>query len=161
MGFDVLARQHRGNLPALGASIVSLAHEIDALGTTGYAALPLGEFAPLQRQPVMPRFFEQVRRPMDRDFLDAVTIAGKHDRVQVPSFNVGGWYDIFLGDTLANFSAMRQLGQPTKLLIGPWSHMERSRAGRRSELRLRFTNGLHQPAVGLWPADSCAGSTTG
>ena len=124
MGFDVLLKQHRDNLPALGASLFSLAHEIDALAPSGYASLPLAEFAPLRRQAVLPRFFEQIRRPMDRAQLDSVTIAGKHARVQVPTFNVGGWYDIFLGDTLANFTAMRQLGRPTKLMIGPWSHSE-------------------------------------
>jgi uncharacterized protein len=43
----------------------------------------------------------------------------------VPSLNVGGWYDIFLADTIANFQAMRQNGQPTKLLIGPWTHVTR------------------------------------
>jgi putative CocE/NonD family hydrolase len=126
MGFDVLMKQHRDNPPALGAAIVSLAHELDQLGPTGYASLPLGDFAPLQRQPMLPRFFEQVHRPMDSAFLDPVTITGKHARVRVPAFNVGGWFDIFLGDTLANFDAMRQLGRPTKLLIGPWSHSEYS-----------------------------------
>jgi hypothetical protein len=124
MGFDVFLKQHRGNLPALGAAIAGLANEIDQLVPSGYASLPLAEFAPLRRQPVLPRFFEQVQRPMDRTFLDPVTIAGKHARVQVPTFNVGGWYDIFLSDTLANFQAMRALGRPTKLLIGPWSHSE-------------------------------------
>jgi uncharacterized protein len=126
MGFDVLLKQHRDNLPTLGASIVALAREIDALGPSGYASLPLAEFAPLRRQPMLPRFFEALRHPMDRAQLDSVTIAGKHARVEVPTFNVGGWYDIFLGDTLANFKAMRQLGRPTKLLIGPWSHAEYS-----------------------------------
>jgi hypothetical protein len=122
MGFDVLMKQHRDNLPALGVSIVSLAREIDGLVPAGYASLPLDEFAPLRRQPMLSRFFDAVHKPMDRALLDSVTIAGKHARVQVPTFNVGGWYDIFLADTLANFNAMRQLGRPTKLLIGPWSH---------------------------------------
>jgi putative CocE/NonD family hydrolase len=122
MGFDVLARRHRGDLPALGAGFVSLAAEINRLGAEGYASLPLRTFEPLVRQPLLPRFFEGVRRPLDRAFLDPVTIAGKQERVTVPTFNVGGWYDIFLSDTLANFTAMRRLGRPTKLLIGPWSH---------------------------------------
>jgi putative CocE/NonD family hydrolase len=124
MGFDVLSKQQHANPSALGAAIASLAHEIDELGPSGYASLPLSDFAPLRRQPMLQRFFEQVHRPLDRTFLDPITIAGKHARVQVPTFNMGGWYDIFLGDTLANFSAMRQLGRPTKLLVGPWSHGE-------------------------------------
>jgi putative CocE/NonD family hydrolase len=124
MGFDHYARQHRGDLSALGAAFYGLAREVDLLASVGYAALPLAEFEPLRRNPVLPRFFEQVRRPLDVDFLDPATIAGKHARVQVPSFNVGGWYDIFLADTIDNFQAMRQLGRPTKLLIGPWTHLE-------------------------------------
>jgi len=122
MGFDVLVRQSRGNMAALGPAFVALAHELDALASEGYGSLPLSEFGPLRRQPVFPRFFEAVQRPMDRALLDPVTIVGKHDRVNVPTFNVGGWYDVFLGDTLTNFNAMRQLGRPTRLLIGPWTH---------------------------------------
>lgn len=124
MGFDQLVRQLRGDPAALGAAFWSLAREIDGLAAGGYTSLPLNAFGPLRRQPVLPRFFEQVRRPMDREFLEPATIAGKHARVQVPTLNVGGWYDIFLADTIANFSAMRQLGRPTKLLIGPWTHLD-------------------------------------
>jgi uncharacterized protein len=123
MGFDQLVRQHSGDPRALGAAFVSLAQEIDALGPSGYASLPLAEFAPLRRQPVLPSFFDRVRRPMDPAALDVLTIEGKHDRIQAPSFNVGGWFDIFLADTLAHFAAMRALGRPTRLLIGPWSHV--------------------------------------
>ena len=124
MGFDTLSRQLRDNLPALGAAFWGLARELDQLGDGGYASLPLNEFAPFRRQPVLPRFFEQVQHPMDRELLDPVTIAGKHDQVQVPTLNVGGWYDIFLADTFANYLAMRAAGQPTKLLIGPWTHTD-------------------------------------
>jgi putative CocE/NonD family hydrolase len=124
MGFDSLVRQHRANPPALGAAIWSLAREVDQLGSEGYAALPLGDFGPLRRQPVLPRFFQQVQQPMDRALLDPVTIAGKHDRVQVPTLNVGGWYDIFLADTFAHFQAMHALGLPTRLVIGPWTHTD-------------------------------------
>jgi putative CocE/NonD family hydrolase len=84
--------------------------------------LPLAEFAPLRRQPMVSVLFDRVEHPMDPDALETIRIAGKHDRVQVPSFNIGGWYDIFLSDTIANFDAMRQQGRPSKLLIGPWSH---------------------------------------
>jgi putative CocE/NonD family hydrolase len=124
MGFDVLSRQHRGNLPTLVPAIIGLAHELDELGPSGYAALPLNDYAPLRRHPVLERFFDQIQHPMDRALLDPVTIAGKHARVQAPAFNVGGWFDIFLADTLAHFNAMQQVGRPTKLLIGPWSHLE-------------------------------------
>jgi uncharacterized protein len=123
MGFDQLVRQHGADPRALGPAFVSLAREIDELGPSGYASLPLAEFAPLRRQPMLPSFFERVTRAMDPEALDELTIDGKHERVQVPTFNVGGWFDIFLADTLAHFTAMRRLGRPTRLLIGPWSHV--------------------------------------
>jgi putative CocE/NonD family hydrolase len=124
MGFDTLAKQHRRNLPGLGAAIFGLAREIDSLGSTGYASLPLGDFAPLRRHPVLPLFFEQVDHPLDPGLLEPITIDGKHAHVHVPVFNVGGWYDIYLADTFANYAALHQLGRPTRLLIGPWSHTQ-------------------------------------
>jgi putative CocE/NonD family hydrolase len=126
MGFDVLVREHGQNMSALGPAIVSLAAEIDGLVAHGYQSLPLNEFAPLRRQPVFARFFEGLEHDVDAQFLDPVTIVGKHQNVTVPTFNVGGWYDIFLGDTLTHFNAMRALGRSTRLLIGPWTHNDRA-----------------------------------
>ena len=57
--------------------------------------------------------------------LDAVIMANKHQLVQVPSFHVGGWFDIFQADTVDSFVEMRRLGQPTRLLMGPWVHVNR------------------------------------
>jgi putative CocE/NonD family hydrolase len=122
MGFDQHIRRHRSDPATLGKAIVSLGRELDALGASGYASLPLAEFGPLRRQAVLPSFFDLISQPMDRDSLDPVTISGKHGQVDVPTFNVGGWYDIFLADTIANFAAMQRLGRPSKLLIGPWTH---------------------------------------
>ena len=125
MGLDVLVRQFRADPEALGAAIVALSREIDQLGPEGYASLPLAEFGPLRRQPVLPAFFDRIAHPMDPGPLEPITIAGKYDRVEAPTFNVGGWFDIFLADTIANFQAMHCLGRPTKLLIGPWTHVSR------------------------------------
>ena len=122
MGLDTLVRQFRDDPRALNAAIVALCREIDQLGPSGYASLPLAEFAPLRRQPVLPAFFDRVAQPNEAEPLERLTIAGKYDQADAPSFNVGGWYDIFLADTIANFQAMRRLGRPTKLLIGPWAH---------------------------------------
>src|SRR5438067_336837 len=110
MGLDTLVRKFRDDPRALNAAIVALCREIDQLGPSGYASLPLAEFAPLRRQPVLPSFFDRVKRPMDPEALEVLTIAGKHDRVQVPAFNIGGWFDIFLADTFATLTAMRRLG---------------------------------------------------
>src|SRR5215469_2882068 len=129
MGLDVLMRRHRGDPQALGRAIYLLAKEIDALGKEGYWSLPLREFEPLKGQNVAPFFFESFSRPMDRnhELIGPMHIVGKHEDVTVPSLNVGGWYDIFLQDTINNFITMREQGstpevRQSKLLIGPWSH---------------------------------------
>ena len=129
MGLDVLIRRHRGDKQTLGRAIYTLAKEIDSLGTMGYWSLPLREFAPLKRHDVAPTFFENFNNPMDRShqMIEPVTIVGKHEQVTVPTLNAGGWYDIFLKDTITNFTTMREHGvtpaaRQSKLLIGPWSH---------------------------------------
>jgi uncharacterized protein len=122
MGFDVLLRRHRGDLPALGRAFHGLARELDQLAEEGYASLPLREFGPLRRQDVAPAFFDYFGAAEDRSRLDFAAINGRHQQASVPSFNAGGWYDIFLQATITNYQAMRGLGFPSKLLIGPWSH---------------------------------------
>ncbi len=124
MGLGVLVRRYMPDLAALAPALAAWATELDALAETGYASLPLADFAPLRRQEVAPAFFETASSSMDptNNLSASVTIQGKHDQVQLPTLNVGGWYDIFLGDTIATFQRMNANGQPAKLLIGPWSH---------------------------------------
>jgi hypothetical protein len=129
MALDVLMRRHRDNPQALGQAIYLLAKEMDALGTQGYSSLPLREFAPLKQQDVAPSFFENFTHPMEREheLVRPMHILGHHHNVTVPSLNIGGWYDIFLQDTLTNFKIMREEGstpqaRQSKLLIGPWTH---------------------------------------
>jgi putative CocE/NonD family hydrolase len=129
MAVDLLMRRHRGEADPRNfqQALYGLVEDMDALGPEGYWSLPLKDFAPLKHNDIAPSFFEFIAHPMDRSSLDFVTIRGKHERVQVPTFNVGGWYDIFLQDTISNFKAMREHGstseaRQSKLLIGPWSH---------------------------------------
>ena len=127
MGLDVLIRRHYGNPEAIGRAIYMLAKEMDALGTAGYWSLPLKEFAPIGRHDIAPNVFEAVASPMDRELTDPMTIIGKHENVTVPTLNVGGWYDIFLKDTINNFTTMREHGatpqaRQSKLILGPWAH---------------------------------------
>jgi putative CocE/NonD family hydrolase len=127
MGMDVLLRRHRGDRQALGRGIVRLAKEMDALGTQGYWSLPLKDFAPLNQDDQAPSFFRNLSKPMDREFFSYMTIPGRYENVKVPTLNVGGWYDIFLQDTIKSFKVMREHGsteeaRQSKLLIGPWTH---------------------------------------
>ena len=129
MGLDVLLRRFRGNPDPrqLGYALYSLVKDIDALGTQGYWSLPLNKFAPLKRNDVSPAFFDNIEHEMSREEAEPLFILGKHEGVKVPTYNAGGWYDIFLKDTIENFRIMREQGttpeaRQTKLLIGPWTH---------------------------------------
>ncbi len=124
MGLGPLFRRLGRDPQVLGPALKAWAAELDALGAGGYAALPIAEFAPLRRQAVAPAFFDWMDAPLDRNHepYSYLTIQGKHERVRVPTLNIGGWYDIFLAGTIANFQAMRAQGQTARLLLGPWTH---------------------------------------
>jgi putative CocE/NonD family hydrolase len=129
MGLNELMRRHRGNPQALGRSINLLAKEMDVLGKEGYWFLPLREFGPFKRHDIAQPFFENFSSPMDPEHPNAqpLFITGKQESVVVPTLNVGGWYDIFLQDTIDSYKFMRKRGstqeaRQSKLLIGPWAH---------------------------------------
>ncbi len=109
-------------------AVYQWARTLDDLGPQGYWSLPLKDFAPLKALDISPVFFEAFEYPMDRVHAESVTILGKHQQVTVPALNIGGWYDIFLKDTLENFRLMRAQGataeaRQSTLLIGPWVHV--------------------------------------
>lgn len=57
-----------------------------------------------------------------------VSPASHYDRIDLPVLHVGGWYDIHLRGTLANFTGMRrqapteQARAAQRLVVGPWAH---------------------------------------
>ena len=51
---------------------------------------------------------------------------GRQSEVDLPSLNIGGWYDIFCEGTLDNFTAMQSAGRPATLIMGPWAHADSS-----------------------------------
>ena len=62
------------------------------------------------------------------DYWKELCIEEHHSKIKVPAYNLGGWYDIFLGGTIRNYSGLREKGATRhvkgsqKLLIGPWEH---------------------------------------
>jgi uncharacterized protein len=102
-------------------ALSDLVYEIDHLRNEGYHSLPLKDFAPLRRLDLSPRLFDQAfTHPFSREVAAPVSPATFYDRITVPAYNIGGWYDIFCNGTLQNFNALRHNG--SKLLMGPWIH---------------------------------------
>ena len=46
------------------------------------------------------------------------------ERLSVPTLLIGGWQDIFIEQTIEQYSALAARGVPTRLLVGPWNHVD-------------------------------------
>ncbi|HVS68577.1 MAG TPA: CocE/NonD family hydrolase, partial [Mycobacteriales bacterium] len=72
------------------------------------------------------------------------------NRVNVPTFIVGGEYDLFQRGEPMLYNALRSRGVPARLLIGPWTHLDASSAGTQPlELRWfdHYVRGLKDPTL--------------
>jgi putative CocE/NonD family hydrolase len=94
--------------------------EHDVLDEDGYLDLPIGRW-PARHDPRLPDLGALSLRD-EPSVSSRSRVEGHHNRVEVPSLNIGGWYDVALGGTIVNFETMASLGIESRLLIGPWSH---------------------------------------
>jgi uncharacterized protein len=60
--------------------------------------------------------------PTDDAFWRGLSVLDHIDRVKIPVFAVGGWYDNFVEGDLAAFTALRRTSSVNRVLIGPWPH---------------------------------------
>ena len=73
-------------------------------------------------------YYDWLDHPEYDDYWKRVSIEESHAEIAVPSYNFGGWYDIFLGGTIRNYARMREMGATPaardgqRLTIGPWVH---------------------------------------
>ncbi len=68
---------------------------------------------------VEPSVFTYMRHQKDGPFWDRASSLDKYDKIKIPGFHIGGWYDGYrnsLPRMLENVSA------PVKAIIGPWDH---------------------------------------
>ncbi len=61
---------------------------------------------------------------MDAPFWQSVSFRARMKDVRAAAFFVGGWYDVFLYDLLADYDAMIAAGHRPNLTIGPWKHFD-------------------------------------
>lgn len=82
----------------------------------------------------------------DGEFYRQRSVINVIDRVRVPAFFVSGEFDLFQRGTPLLFEALQDNGVPTKLVTGPWDHLQGSSAadigdagyGTLEELQLRW-----------------------
>lgn len=114
------------NEPERNAALQEIYDAVDKMDVDGYWTLPLMDLQPLKRLCVARGLFEQFDHPTCDGYWSDVSLHPHYQNIHVPSLNVAGWYDIFVSGSIQNFQEMKKLGVPSYLLIGPWSHMNRT-----------------------------------
>jgi putative CocE/NonD family hydrolase len=93
-----------------------------------YRHLPISAPPLLEESPAGDFYREWLAHPTYDEHWQALSLRGRYGDVHMPAYNVGGWFDIFLGGTLENFTRVRDEGgspaarQGSRLLVGPWGH---------------------------------------
>jgi putative hydrolase, CocE/NonD family len=102
-------------------------------GKNGVPLLAAGERLLLGKAPW---YREWLRRP-DRDdpYWTPLKVGAALDRVQVPVLLIGGWMDLFLRQTVDQYTHLRSRGVDAALTIGPWTHVGVITKGVRTVLR--------------------------
>ena len=90
--------------------------------------LPLTDAPLLEAGPAGRFYRDWLAHPSDDEYWQALAINRRYGQIEVPAYNVGGWYDLFLSGTLENYRRMRaeaageRARSQTRLLVGPWAH---------------------------------------
>ncbi len=76
---------------------------------------------------VVPYVFDALEHRIDSGMWKNLNIDGRYENVEAPTFHIGCWYDVFLGETLRQYEAMKEVAarsgaMPPRLLLGPWPH---------------------------------------
>ncbi len=107
-----------GNGQATGADVGAAIEAGDDVADR-YWHLPLTDLPELAD--LAPYVGDWIAHPDYDDYWREIAPCERYENITVPALNFGGWYDLFLGGTLANYQAMKSR-TAQKLVIGPWVH---------------------------------------
>jgi putative CocE/NonD family hydrolase len=124
LALDSLFRKYRNTPEKLEKLLPAQIDVIDHL-PEHYETLPLKDLP--DPGGVVPYMYRALEHGIASSIWEYLNIDGRYDNVEVPTLHIGCWYDIFLGETLRQYEAMKELAaergtRPPRLLIGPWSH---------------------------------------
>jgi putative CocE/NonD family hydrolase len=113
-----LARRRKAgeNLDAEAEELAELLAE----PSRAFRIRPLTEIRALRA--LLPAWNQWLAHPSRDDYWRAVSIADHYAALDLPALHIGGWFDLFLRGTLANFAGMSTTGAQQRLIIGPWAH---------------------------------------
>lgn len=84
--------------------------------------------------PLAPYLRDWLAHPARDGWWRATSIRDRAERIAVPMLHLGGWFDVFLSGTLANYArlheraATAQARAGQRLIVGPWTHAARGEA---------------------------------
>src|ERR687893_259317 len=124
LALDSLLRKYRENREKLAELLPAHVDVIDNLPEE-YDILPLKDLP--DPGGVLPHMFEALDLGIADQVWGYLNIDGRYGNVEAPTFHIGCWYDVFLGETLRQYEAMKEVAaergsMPPRLLVGPWIH---------------------------------------
>jgi uncharacterized protein len=87
--------------------------------------LPIGEADWVALGKELPHWEDWVRHDRPGDpWWTATDFSGRVGQVTAPDHVIGGWYDIFLPQTIRDYQALVAAGRRPYLTVGPWTHTD-------------------------------------
>ena len=91
----------------------------------GLAELPLADAAETVLHGRAPWYRDWLSHPDRSDaFWARMQLGAALDNVRIPVALVGGWQDLFLDQTLAQYAHLHRRGINVALTVGPWTHLQ-------------------------------------
>jgi predicted acyl esterase len=88
-------------------------------------SLPLADVADRHFNGAAPWFRDRATRPDLADpYWTPMRQTAALDRAGIPILLLSGWQDMFLGQTIEQYTHLRERGVPVALTIGPWAHVD-------------------------------------
>jgi putative CocE/NonD family hydrolase len=123
LAYDAAAGQETG--PRMGELLGLMADP-----AAGYAHLPLLDIPGISR--VVPSWRAWLEHEERDGYWEGLSYRDTRNRVAAPALHVGGWFDLFLGGTLDNYvtlsneAATERARDGQRLIVGPWTHVDRT-----------------------------------
>ncbi|MEU6230921.1 CocE/NonD family hydrolase, partial [Streptomyces sp. NPDC047042] len=115
---------------ALGEDTLS---QLQELGAAVLSPESLNDVLPTAEVPVLKAYGkwwdDWMAHPSHDEYWDAMELTPELKNVTAPALNIGGWYDLYIGQTLRTYTTARQKAgsaearEGQRLIIGPWDHL--------------------------------------
>lgn len=108
--------------PQKGALFFAWINALDAMTRRPmFEHLPLKDMPLIGREGIAPVLSDWLAHAAHDEYWQSLRCA--YDRLSIPIFHLGGWYDLFIASTLRDYAGIRDQGNARqKMIIGPWSH---------------------------------------